>query len=134
MTTKSNTKKELDLKQLAMIEAMEKNLGIVTTACKQVGIVRSTHYEWLKTNKEYRKQIRDIENVALDFAESHLHKQIAKGNPLSTMFYLKCKGKKRGFIEQNIVEIKGNMKFKADFGISNTIHSTSEAEGNPQLD
>ena len=132
MATKSNTKKELDLKQLAMIEAMEKNLGIVTTACKQVGINRSTHYEWLKTNKTYRKEIKDIENVALDFAESHLHKQIAKGNPLSTMFYLKCKGKGRGYIEQNIVELKGNMKFKADFGTSDIIHTTSEAEGDTQ--
>ena len=130
--TKPNTKKELSLKQLAMVEAMEKNLGIVTTSCRQAGIARVTHYEWLKTNKEYRKEIKDIENVALDFAESHLHKQIAKGNPLSTMFYLKCKGKKRGYIEQNIVELKGNMKFKADFGTSNTIHTTSEAEGDTQ--
>tara|TARA_R110000868_G_scaffold28442_1_gene106645 strand:- start:516 stop:983 length:468 start_codon:yes stop_codon:yes gene_type:complete len=130
--TKPNTKKELSLKQLAMVESMEKNLGIVTTSCRQVGIARVTHYEWLKTNKEYRKEIKDIENVALDFAESNLHKQIAKGNPLSTMFYLKCKGKKRGFIEQNIVELKGNMKFKADFGTSNTIHTTSEAEGDTQ--
>lgn len=132
MATKSNTKKELDLKQLAMIEAMEKNLGIVTTSCRQAGIARSTHYEWLKTNKTYRKEIKDIENVALDFAESHLHKQIAKGNPLSTMFYLKCKGKGRGYIEQNIVELKGNMKFKADFGTSDIIHTTSEAEGDTQ--
>ena len=132
MTTKSNTKKELDLKQLAMIEAMEKNLGIVTTSCRQVGIARSTHYEWLKTNKTYRKEIKDIENVALDFAESHLHKQIAKGNPLSTMFYLKCKGKKRGYIEQNNIEIKGNMKFRADFGTSDIIHTTTEAEGDTQ--
>lgn len=132
MTTKSNTKKELDLKQLAMIEAMEKNLGIVTSSCKQVGIVRSTHYEWLKTNKVYKKLIKDIENVALDFAESHLHKQIAKGNPLSTMFFLKCKGKGRGYIEQNIVELKGNMKFKADFGTGDIIHTTQEAEGDTQ--
>ena len=132
MTTKSNTKKEVTLKQLAMVEAMEKNLGIVTLSCKQVGIVRSTHYEWLKSNKEYRKLIKDIENVALDFAESHLHKQIAKGNPLSTMFYLKCKGKGRGYIEQNNVEIKGNMKFKADFGTSSFIHTTSESEEDTQ--
>lgn len=124
--TKSNTIKELDLRQLAMIEALEKCLGIVTTACKQVDIARTTHYEWLKTNRLYRKAVKDIENVALDFAESHLHKQIAKGNPLSTMFYLKCKAKKRGYIEQNIVEIRGNSKFKADFGTSNTIHTSSE--------
>lgn len=124
--TKSNTIKELDLRQLAMIEALEKCLGIVTTACKQVDIARTTHYEWLKTNRLYRKAVKDIENVALDFAESHLHKQIAKGNPLSTMFYLKCKAKKRGYIEQNIVEIRGNSKFKAEFGTSNTIHTSSE--------
>ena len=124
--TKPNTIKELDLRQLAMIEALEKCLGIVTTACKQVEIARTTHYEWLKTNRLYRKAVKDIENVALDFAESHLHKQIAKGNPLSTMFYLKCKAKKRGYIEQNIVEIRGNSKFKADFGTSNTIHTASE--------
>jgi len=132
--TKKDTKKEgdLSLKQKAMVEALEKSLGIVTSACKSVDIARNTHYEWLKSNKSYRKLCKDIENVALDFAESHLHKQIAKGNPLSTMFFLKCKGKGRGYIEQNIVELKGNMKFKADFGTSNTIHTTSEAEGDTQ--
>jgi len=125
-TTKINTIKELDIRQLATIKALEKCLGIVTTACREVGIDRGTHYLWLKTNRLYRKAVKDIENVALDFAESHLHKQIAKGNPLSTMFYLKCKAKKRGYIEQNIVEIRGNSKFKADFGTSNPIHTASE--------
>jgi len=119
--TKTNTIKELDLRQLAMVEALEKHLGIVTTACRQVDIARTTHYEWLKTNKAYRKLCNDIDNVALDFAESCLHKQIAKGNPLSTIFYLKCKAKKRGYIEQSTIEIKGNMKFRADFGTSNLI-------------
>ena len=130
--TKPNTKKELDLRQLAMIEALEKALGIVTTACKQVGVARVTHYEWLKTNKTYRKACKDIENVALDFAESCLHKQIAKGNPLSTIFYLKCKAKKRGYIEQSTIEIKGNMKFRADFGTSNLIQSPSESAEDTQ--
>jgi hypothetical protein len=132
MTTKTNTKKELSLKQKAVIEALEKSLGVVTTACKLVGVDRTVHYDWLKSNVTYRKAVRDIENVALDFAETHLHKQIAKGNPLSTMFYLKCKGKKRGYIEQNNIEIKGNMKFKADFGSSDIIHTTPETEADTQ--
>jgi hypothetical protein len=46
------------------------------------------------------------------------------------MFYLKCKAKKRGYIEQQDVKITGNMKFKADFGESNTIQPTSESEEN----
>jgi hypothetical protein len=130
--TKTNTIKELDLRQLAMVEALEKHLGIVTTACRQVDIARTTHYEWLKTNKAYRKLCNDIDNVALDFAESCLHKQIAKGNPLSTIFYLKCKAKKRGYIEQSTIEIKGNMKFRADFGTSNLIQPASESTENTQ--
>jgi hypothetical protein len=114
----------------AMLEAMEKNLGIVTDSCRQIGISRDTHYRWLKEDKEYKKAIKDIENVALDFAESALHQQIKKGNPLSTMFYLKCKAKKRGYIEQQDIKVTGNMKFKADFGESNTIQPPSESEEN----
>lgn len=119
-----------DIKKREILEALEKSLGIVTTACKQVGINRDTYYEWLKKDKEFKKKVKDLENVALDFAESQLHKQIAKGNPLSTMFYLKCKGKKRGYIEQQELKVSGNMKFTADFGESNTIHTTSESEDN----
>lgn len=119
-----------DIKKKQILEALEKSLGIVTTACKQVGIHRDTYYEWLKKDKEFKKKVKELENVALDFAESQLHKQIAKGNPLSTMFYLKCKGKKRGYIEQQELRVSGNMKFTADFGESNTIHTTQESEDN----
>ena len=130
-TSKSDTiKGELSLQQLAMLKALEKSLGIVTTACKSVDIARDTHYRWLKENKTYRKLCRDMDNVAQDFVESHLFQQIGRNNPLSTIFYLKCKAKKRGYIEQNIIEVKGNMKFKADFGTSSIIHTTSESEDN----
>lgn len=88
-----------------MIQALEKSLGVVTTACKAVGINRSTHYEWLKTDENYKKQVEDIENVALDFAESQLHKQISEGNTAGTIFYLKTKGKKRGYIERTETDI-----------------------------
>ncbi len=89
-----------------MIKALELNLGNVSLACKAMNIVRYTHYKWMKEDPEYRKAVKDMENAALDFAESALMKQIAKGNPLSTIFFLKCKGKKRGYIEQNNLEIK----------------------------
>jgi len=114
----------------ALLEALEKHLGIVTPACAEAGISRDTHYRWLKEDKDYKKAVKELENVALDFAESALHQQIKKGNPLSTMFYLKCRAKKRGYIEQQELKVSGNMKFKADFGESNTIHTTSESEDN----
>jgi len=87
----------------AMIEALEKSLGIVTSACKSVGINRSTHYDWLKTDEDYKAEVESIEDIAIDFAESQLHKQIKDGNPTSTIFYLKTKAKKRGYVERQEV-------------------------------
>ena len=84
----------------AIIEALESSLGIVTSACKKVGVGRTTFYQWLKEDEEFAKQVKDIDNVALDFAETQLHQQIKDNVPTSTIFYLKTKGKKRGYIER----------------------------------
>ena len=94
MTTNS------DIQKKAMIEALEMSLGIVTTACKTVGIARSTHYEWYEKDADYKAAVDGIADIALDFAESQLHKQIKDGEVSSTIFYLKTKGKKRGYIER----------------------------------
>lgn len=97
---KDQEQKELSLKKRAMIDALEKTLGVVQTAAKSIGIHRSTHYAWMQEDAEYKKQVEDMENVALDFAESQLHQQIKDGNASSTIFYLKTKGKKRGYVER----------------------------------
>lgn len=96
----------------ALIEALEKSLGIVTTACKQVGIGRTTFYDYLKKDKKFEEQVKDIENIALDFAESQLHKQIQEGNTSATIFYLKTKGKSRNYIEQQIISHDGTIESK----------------------
>jgi len=93
-----------DIHKRAMIEALEKSLGIVTTACKSVGISRETHYRWLREDEQYKDAVDDISDVALDFAESQLHKQIQNGEVSSTIFYLKTKGKKRGYVERQEVD------------------------------
>ena len=82
-----------------MLEALEQSLGVVTSACKKVGIGRTTFYGWLKDDEEFAEQVRDIGEIAVDFAESQLHKQIKEGNSTATIFYLKTKGKKRGYVE-----------------------------------
>ena len=86
-----------------MIEALEKSLGVVTSACKIVGIARSTHYEWFNNDPDYRKSVEDTAEIALDFAESKLYKQIENDDTTATIFYLKTKGKKRGYIERSEV-------------------------------
>lgn len=84
-----------------MVDAMVASLGIVSTACKAAGINRCTHYDWLKADPKYAQTIKDIEEGALDFAESALLNRIRKEDTTAIIFYLKTKGKKRGFVEQH---------------------------------
>lgn len=93
MADKSDNKKRL-------LKALESSLGVVTVACKKANISRDTHYRWLKEDEEYQKAVYDIENIALDFAESQLHSEIADKNTTAIIFYLKTKGKRRGYVEK----------------------------------
>ena len=88
-----------------MIEALEKSLGVVTYAAKSVGIDRVTHYRWCERDPTYKEAVNGIQEVALDFVESKLHQSISKGSDAATIFYLKTKGKNRGYIERQ--EITG---------------------------
>tara|TARA_Y100001938_G_C8062852_1_gene418392 strand:- start:1331 stop:1741 length:411 start_codon:yes stop_codon:yes gene_type:complete len=87
-------------KKRALLEALIKSMGIVTPACMKTGIHRSTHYRWLKEDEEYKAQVEDINNIALDASETSLFTQIAKYNTTATIFHLKTKGKHRGYVER----------------------------------
>ena len=106
-----------------MIKALEASLGVVTIACKKTDIPRSTFYKWLKEDEEFAKQVKDIENIALDFVESKLHNQIEKGNTSATIFYLKTKRKKRGYIEKSELDItSGEEPIKININIDGVEH------------
>lgn len=89
----------------AMLEALESSLGIVTTACKTVGIGRTTHYMWLLEDSDYREAVRDIGEMTIDFAESQLYQQIKNSNTTATIFFLKTKGRDRGYVESQEITI-----------------------------
>ena len=96
-TDKSDTKKR------TLLDALERSLGVVTTACKQANIARSTYYEWMQKDSAFRREVEDIQEIAVDFAESQLHKQIRGGNTSATIFYLKTKGRARGYQEHQSI-------------------------------
>lgn len=89
-----------DIQKSKMLQALERSMGIVTQACRKVGIARSTHYDWIEKDEQYRKNVESLADVALDFAETKLMASIKRGSDTATIFYLKTKGKKRGYIEK----------------------------------
>jgi hypothetical protein len=100
--------KSRHIKKETILKALENSLGVVTVACKQADIPRSTYYKWLKEDEEFSKAVKEIENIALDFAESQLHTQMKDGSTSATIFYLKTKGKKRGYVERSELDVTSN--------------------------
>jgi hypothetical protein len=101
------TRKEIrtDVNKKRMIEAMTKSFGIVATAIKMADISRAQHYRWMEVDSEYKAQIEAVKDIALDFAESALMKQIQDGNTAAILFFLKTQGKRRGYIERNEIDL-----------------------------
>ena len=97
-----------------MLDALEKSLGVVTSAAKAVGVGRTTHYLWMQEDKEYKAAVDELSDVAIDFAESQLHKQIKEGNSTATIFFLKTKGKKRGYVERQEVDVSSGKLFQIE--------------------
>jgi hypothetical protein len=99
MKTKNDTLKK------NFLAALEKTMGIVSTAAKKTKISRSVHYDWIKEDENYRLQVQSIGDIALDFAESKLMQSINNGSDTATIFFLKTKGKDRGYVERSQMAI-----------------------------
>lgn len=89
-----------------LLKALEKHLGIISTACKEVGCSRRTFYDLLEEDEEFKENYEELSEVSLDFVESKLHELIRQENPTAIIFYLKTKGKKRGYTEKQHFEVK----------------------------
>ena len=125
---KTNIKKE------TMLKCLKQSMGIVSHACEKADVSRTAHYEWYNEDPDYAAQVDAINESCIDFAESKLMELIngakhevatAKGevlqvqdgpNPTACIFYLKTKGKKRGYVEKSELDVGGN-------GINITIDS-----------
>jgi hypothetical protein len=109
-STDVNIQKREGLTQIQneLISALESSLGVVSTACETLGISRTNHYKWMKECPEYRGQYDDLKNLSLDYAESQLYKMIGKGNTAAVIFYLKTKGKERGYIERQEIAVSND--------------------------
>ena len=78
-------------------EVLEKHLGIVTSACKEVGITRETYYSWRRSDPAFVKACEQAYEACLDFSESKLMESINDKNITAIIYHLNYKGKSRGY-------------------------------------
>lgn len=92
-------------KKTQLIENLRICKGIVANACEVVGVSRGTFYNWCKEDEEFKAQVDEINEATLDFVESKLLENIKKGEVTSIIFYLKTKGRNRGYQERAEIDI-----------------------------
>jgi len=92
----------------AVLEALEKTMGIVTTSCKAVGISRTIFYRWKEEDEEFRRKVGEVMNLRLDFLENELLSRIQKKEPGSNtliMYELNNRGRERGYGDDRRIDI-----------------------------
>jgi len=125
-----------DISKEAFIIAYKENFGNITIACEAAGVGRGQYKSWCEKDPEFRTRLAEIEpeEIMLDFGEHKLMERIAKGDTLATMFLLKTKGKRRGYIERQEVAHEGDVVKQITVNVLKASHVSELENGAPQLD
>lgn len=91
---------KLTTPKLRLLEELARSYGVITTACKRAGICRERFYEWGKKDELFRKYAAEIIDSQIEVVESKLLELIENNNPTAIIYYLKTKGRDRGWNER----------------------------------
>lgn len=125
-----------DISKEAFIIAYKENFGNITIACESAGVGRGQYKSWCDKDPEFRTRLAEIEpeEIMLDFGEHKLMERIAKGDTLATMFLLKTKGKRRGYIERQEVAHEGDVVKQITVNVLKANHVEELPSSTQQLD
>jgi len=104
-----NKKRPMEDKHKKYLKVLTECKGIITMACNNAGIHRSCHYEWIKDIEGFEEAVEEATEAAIDHVESKLYNLIDQDDTTATIFYLKTKAKKRGYVERQETEISGSL-------------------------
>ena len=107
----ARTKGKPALKVAQIEKALIKCNGLITVAAKMLGVTHSAISHRIKKSERLQKVQEDIVEKMIDAAENTLHdKMHNEKNLTASIFYLKTKGKHRGYVEKHQNEISGNIE------------------------
>ena len=117
--TKANgTDGTLSDKKKKFLKQLSENLGNVTETCKELKVGRRTYYNWKESDELFKEECDNVPEELLDLAEHSLLSEIkdntTKNHITAVIFFLKTKGKKRGYSESMQLEVKPISEIKFD--------------------
>jgi len=94
-----------------------KNRSSISDACKAANISRMTFYRWREEDQEFAESVIEIEESKIDYVEDKLFENIDGNKTNEILFYLKTKGKNRGYVERQEHQIDGGFPTKIEIEI-----------------
>lgn len=110
-------KKVSDEKFLAAIPGTG---GLYTVIAKKLGIARQTVSEYVKKNPTLAKAVEEEIESTLDKVESVFINACLAKDIQACMFYLKTKGKSRGYSERIEADVKTSEPISINLGLPDT--------------
>lgn len=92
-------------KKKQVLDALQKSMGIISKATELAKISRTTFYKWLEEDENFKEQVNEVFERQIDFVESKLLSNINDGDTTAIIFFLKTKGRKRGYHEKTEIEV-----------------------------
>lgn len=107
---KGNAPYIADERKEKFLEALTQSGGIIATACLNSGVPRRTYYQWRDDDPVFSARVQDVIETQIDYVESKLMSRIESGDTTATIFYLKTRGKNRGWTEKQAPVVEINTK------------------------
>ena len=90
-----------------VVLALAQARGKIAVAARTLGCTRQTIYDYKARHPEIGVALEDAEELQLDMTELKLFQAIEKGEAWAICFYLKTKGRARGYVERH--EVSGHL-------------------------
>ena len=97
-------------KKETFLQCLHNNLGHISNACISANIPRRTFYNWIDKDKDFKDKVDEVGEALVDHVESKLMQKINDLDSTCIIFYLKCKGKSRGYREKTEIELARPIK------------------------
>jgi len=83
-------------------ESLKENAGLISYSAQKLGLPLDVLKYHIKKSKYLRSILFDIRDSNIDIVENEVMNRIKdKKDPILMMFYLKCMGKDRGWVEKS---------------------------------
>ncbi len=95
-----------------VIKAIEEAKGILADAARKLGCTRRTVHNYVNRYPTVKAVYKDETEKSVDYAEGKLMDLIKAKNVSAIIFFLKTKGKHRGYVERQEIAHEGEMTQK----------------------